>query len=72
MRTSMEPATNAELIEPASDAELDRALVERLRTLGEPSEAQDECFVPLGPITVEAALWLAGAAMLWVFVAAHC
>jgi hypothetical protein len=71
MRASIDPAANAELIKPASAAELDRALAERLRTLGEPSEAQHEWYAPLGAITVEAALWLGGAAILWVFVAAH-
>ena len=71
MRASLDPATNAKLIEPGSDAELDRVLVERLRTLGERSETQDECFAPLGAIKVEAALWLGAAAMLWVLVAAH-
>jgi hypothetical protein len=71
MRASIDPVTNAELIKPGSEAELDRVLVERLRTLGEPSETQDECFAPLGRISVEAALWLGAAAMLWVLVAAH-
>jgi hypothetical protein len=71
MRASLSPVTNAELIKPGSDAQLDRVLVERLRTLGEPNEAQDECLAPLGTIKAEAALWLAAAAMLWVLAAAH-
>jgi hypothetical protein len=71
MGASMDPATNAELIKPGTDQELDRVLVERLRTLGEPHEAQDECFAPLGAINVEAALWLGVAALLWALVAAH-
>jgi hypothetical protein len=71
MGASMDPAANAELIKPGTDQELDRVLVERLRILGEPNEAQDECFAPLGAIRVEAALWLGAAALLWALVAAH-
>jgi hypothetical protein len=70
-RASIRPVTNAELIKPGSDAELDRDLVERLRTLGEPSETQDECFEPLGGIVLEAVLWLSAAAIFWAFVASH-
>jgi hypothetical protein len=71
MHASINPVTNAELIKPGSDAELDRVLVERLCTLGEPSETQAECFAPLGAIGVEAALWLGAAAILWVLVASY-
>jgi len=71
MRPSVGSVTNAELIKPGSDAELDRVLVERLRALGEPSETQDECYEPLGAIRVEAALWLFAATIVWVFVASH-
>lgn len=68
---AIRPVTHTESINPSSDAQIDRDLAERLRSLGESNATQDECYEPLGAVWLEAALWLSGAAVVWIVVASY-
>jgi len=62
--------TQTPTIIAASDTQLDQDLVERLRAMANPEAGRDECFESLGSVFVESALWVSGAAVLWIVAAA--